>query len=606
MAIRDLLISLRVKDGTKPIDDADRKMKRAKGSAEGLVKSLKGIAGAFLGMAAAQKAYAEVKEGVEAAGKFGAGIAQIASLMPGQQKRVEELRAGIMKLALETGKPLEDLSAGAYQVISAFGDSADTLKQLEISAKAAVAGNSSTAEALGLLSAVTNSYGEVSAEASMHTANLAQNTVALGKTTLPELSHAMGTVAGQAAALKITQEELFGVFAANAVVMNGADHVATGMVATLAELTRAGSPSNLAIKKLGFSTAESALETLGFTGTLQKLAETTDGTADAIAKLIPGTEAQKLVMHAVRDRVKAADDAIVSNAKATDVMTTAYHEATTGAGALAFELAKAQARLEAQRVELGEKMAPTLLTLEGGLHKVKAAFIEAFIDQMPGIEAFGRILAGPEGVDGKLQGVQEVAETVAAAVRLTIGTLSLVFLELKRNIGIAIGDTLALKAALSGNFEGARLIMAQVEKDRNATDSQIGEILAELGRSPEQSRQHAQQVVKQRAREQLGFEPQYSTDGRGLAPVGNGVFQHPNGSLSYGPGPFAANLPGIDGQMARAEIKELNITIEGNKSTREATNIVRDGVGGALHDAIKGGQRMVPGVVPAGARNWME
>jgi TP901 family phage tail tape measure protein len=605
--VRDLLISIRVKDQTKAIDDTDKKLNKAKGSAAGLGKEIKQLAGAFVGMAAAQKALQQVEKSVDTAAKFGAGMAQIATLIPGQTKRVDELKQGILKLASETGKPLDDLTAGAYQVISAFGDSEDTLKHLEVAAKLAVAGNATTAESLGLLSAVTNSYGEVSAKASEHTADLAQNTVALGKTTLPELSHAMGIVAGGAAGLKVTQEELYAIFAANSVVMNGADHVATGLVATFMELTRAGSPANKEIHKMGFATADVAVEVLGVTGLLQKLIATTDGSSDAIAKMIPGSEAQKLVLHAVKDRVKAADDAIVSNAKATGTMTTAFGEATTGAGALAFQLERDKAKLEAMEVALGERMAPSMLKFNEMTLDSKKALFEAFEAQMPGLEHFGAILSGDDGsVQGRMEGIKTTAESVAEVVKLTVGTMTLAFLGMKGVTQTVLGDMMAIGYAASGDFAGAKNVWNAVNADNDQLVGQVSETISEMARSPEESRRFNEQKRRDRRRNELGFEPRFTrTDaGDGVSalhwrnPV-DGKF----GGISYslGSGPYRANLPGAEGEAARAEIKSLVINITPDKTVDQAKSIVKDGVSRGVAEGVRDAQRLLPSA-PSGVR----
>ena len=54
-------------------------------------------------------------------------------------RRVAELKTGIRGLAPVIGVTTADLADGAYQVISAFGDTNDTLAILETNARAAAA-----------------------------------------------------------------------------------------------------------------------------------------------------------------------------------------------------------------------------------------------------------------------------------------------------------------------------------------------------------------------------------------------------------------------------------------------------------------------------------
>ena len=95
---------------------------------------------------------------VKAAIGFNKEVANIATLIPGSTKRVDELKSAIRDMAVTVGKDTTDLAQGAYQVISAFGDTADTVGILGIAAKAAKAGVAGTTDAINLLSAVTKGY----------------------------------------------------------------------------------------------------------------------------------------------------------------------------------------------------------------------------------------------------------------------------------------------------------------------------------------------------------------------------------------------------------------------------------------------------------------
>jgi TP901 family phage tail tape measure protein len=130
--------------------------------------------------------------------------------------RVMELKAAIQDTALATGKATGDIADGAHQVISAFGDTADTVGILEINAKAAAAGLATTEDAIRLTSAVTKGYGDTSAAAVQKVSDLAFTAVRLGQTTFPELASAMGRVVSLSDRMGVSQEQLFGVRADSA------------------------------------------------------------------------------------------------------------------------------------------------------------------------------------------------------------------------------------------------------------------------------------------------------------------------------------------------------------------------------------------------------
>ena len=144
---------------------------------------------------------------VKAAIDFNKEVANIATLIPGSTKRVDELKSAIRDMAVKVGKDTTDLAEGAYQVISAFGDTADTVGILGIAATAATAGVADTADAINLLSAVTKGYGDTSEEAVQKASDLAFQTVTLGQTTFPELAASIGKVIPLTSELGVSQEE---------------------------------------------------------------------------------------------------------------------------------------------------------------------------------------------------------------------------------------------------------------------------------------------------------------------------------------------------------------------------------------------------------------
>src|SRR5690606_33660290 len=145
--------------------------------------------------------------------EFNAAMANVASLIPGSTARVQELGDAVLDMSVRTGQSAATLTDGLYNVISAFGDTADTAGILEINARAAAAGLASTTDSINLTSAVTKGYGDTSAEAVQHAADLALLTVRLGQTTFPELASSIGRVTPLASSLNVAQEELFGTMA---------------------------------------------------------------------------------------------------------------------------------------------------------------------------------------------------------------------------------------------------------------------------------------------------------------------------------------------------------------------------------------------------------
>lgn len=154
------------------------------------------------------------------------GLANVQSLGV-SQSAIAGYRDEIQSLSLAVGKDGGDLTDGLYQVISAFGETSESQRILEINAKAAAAGIATTGEAIALTSAVSKGYDDVTAAAIQKTADLAFQTVKLGQTTFPELARSMGEVIPLAAALGVEQETVFAQYATLTGVTGSTSQVGT-------------------------------------------------------------------------------------------------------------------------------------------------------------------------------------------------------------------------------------------------------------------------------------------------------------------------------------------------------------------------------------------
>ncbi len=228
---------------------------------------------------------------VKMAADFEKNMANVNTLLGGNSKRIKELGEDVKRMARDTGKGLDDLTGGLYQVISAFGDSADSVKILDISAKAAVAGLATTTEAINLISAVTKGFGDTSAEAAQKAADLAFVTVKLGQTTFPELAASIGRVVPMASKMGATVEEVNAIFATLTGVTGNAAEVSTQTAALFKAMIKPTEEMKLVIEDLGYSGSEALVGSLGLVPALKAVMGKTDGTVEALGKLIPRGEA---------------------------------------------------------------------------------------------------------------------------------------------------------------------------------------------------------------------------------------------------------------------------------------------------------------------------
>lgn len=248
----------------------------AKTSAAALV----GVTAAMVGVAATcGKQAADVEK----------AMAQTRTLLTGTadetKARTAELTQDVMNISRVTGRVSTEIAAGSYQVISAFQDTADTASILETATKAAIAGQAETVDTVNALAAVTKAYGDTSARAVTHVSDLSFETIRLGQTTMPELANGIQKASGSAAALHVSQEELYAGFATLTGVIGNTDTVGTALNTLYTKMLKPSKALSKAVESLGYKSAYAMVQQEGLGGTIKKLGQYAGGDATKFAAL---------------------------------------------------------------------------------------------------------------------------------------------------------------------------------------------------------------------------------------------------------------------------------------------------------------------------------
>lgn len=290
---------------------------------------------------------------------FDQQLGNIKTLFDGTAKEVDkktkDISSHIKRLSKATNVPLKDVADGAYQVISAFGDTKEVPKQLEATLKAAKAGGASAVDSLNLLSAVTKGYGDTSFEAMMKVSDLAFQTVKLGQTTFPELASSIGRVAPIANVLKVSQEELFGVMATATGVTGGAAEVSTQLREVLKSLMSPTKDMRDLMKQLNFENGEAMVQSLGFQGALDKIVEAAKKSGKPLQNYIGSIEGQTLALTLAGEQHDVLTEKTKKMTKAVGSTEEAYRRVSEGQGE---KFAKALNDIKVNLVEAGEKLLP--------------------------------------------------------------------------------------------------------------------------------------------------------------------------------------------------------------------------------------------------------
>ena len=455
---------------TSGIQTADKQTEKLNKTVEQTEKALSNI-----GKYSAIATTALIGLGV-AAGKvameFNAALAPTETLIPGQTARINELKAAIQGLSPAVRKTTDDLAAGAYNIISAYGDADDTVQKLEISAKAAKAGVATTNDAINLLSANTKAYGDTSAIAQQKVADLAFVTLRNGQTSFPELASSMQRVTSLSATLKISQEELFAVFASGTGVIGGAAEVATKTAAAQAELLRGTDRLQEAFKTLGVTSGTELIQKFGgFQGALTALKGYADNTGVSITNLFGSIEAGQIALYLTGQGAEKFTRDMEDMRQAAGALDTAFEASTTGVNSFADQLTQSQLSLTVFAQRIGDEVLESASGFMSTITDITAGLADMDKGTLETIVSAGKIILVITGTTAAVAGLTKGLAVAKVAVTALTGAIS------ANPIGIAIvALTAAVAAFLEINKRLETAYVSQIDKSRRASQQLSEEI----------------------------------------------------------------------------------------------------------------------------------
>lgn len=381
---------------------------------------------ALIGTAAALTAVAAAGTvAITSAVAFESQMQNVGTLLDGDVKgKLQSMGTDLKKVSIDTGVATSDLTGGLYEVVSAFGESAESVKQLEIAAKAAKAGNATTADSVKMLSAVTKGYGDTSAEAMQKAADLAFATVKLGQTSFSELASSIGQVTPLASTLKVSQEELFGAMSTLTGVTGGTSEVTTQLKATMQAFLSPSAEMAKNLKKMGYASGAVALESEGLGGILNKLMESVKGDSVAFANLFSSVEAKNAVLALTGTQAENFAEKTAAMGKAAGIAEQAFQTQTDSVEAMAGKIKNAGSVM---LTSIGEKVLPYI---------TKA--LDKVVDHLPQLES-------------AFQSVSDKVGPILETVAQTLGDLWTEWQPVLAEIGNTFGSTFeSIKPCMEG------------------------------------------------------------------------------------------------------------------------------------------------------------
>lgn len=191
---------------------------------------------------------------VTSSAKMEEALLNVSTLIKGDATPViAELKQGVVDLMQVIPKSADDLGGSLYEIYSSgISNASDALKTLEATGKLATAGLGQTAEATTLMTVAINAFG-LDASKSDQIANTLFKTVKLGITTVSQLSTNFGQVAGQAAAVGVSFEDVMAATAAMTTVTGKTAESQTQLAALFKEIGDANGQFGKGLKENGMT-----------------------------------------------------------------------------------------------------------------------------------------------------------------------------------------------------------------------------------------------------------------------------------------------------------------------------------------------------------------
>lgn len=329
---------------------------------------------------------------------FNKAMANVSTLIPGQQKRLMGLKKDVQEVSVEVGKSTEDIADGTYQVISAFGDVSDTMEKVKINAKAATAGVSTTTDALNLSSAVMKGYGDTTAEANQKVMDMAFMTVKLGQTDFPQLASSIGKVVPLSNELKVTQEELFTVFATGTGVTGTASEVSTQYRGILQSLLAPTKDMTALIEQMGYADGKAMIEKQGLAGAIETIVKKAKETNTPLQKYIGSIEGQTLALALAGEQSDVYKEKLEQMKDGSGAMEEAFKQQTEGINKQGFAFKQSMIKMQVAGQKFGDAIAPVLGNISELISNLADKIASMDEEQLKAIANIGLLTVGLGGV----------------------------------------------------------------------------------------------------------------------------------------------------------------------------------------------------------------
>lgn len=365
---------------------------------------------------------------------FEDSMAKVSTIADETEVPIGDMKQAIVDLSNQTGVSSTEIADNVYNAISAGQKTGDAVNFVSNATKLAKAGFAETGDALDILTTIMNAYG-MEADDVNRVSDVLIQTQNLGKTTVAELSGAMGKVIPTAKSQGVQLEELAGAYAV--MTSNGiaTSETTTYLNSMLNELGKQGTTAADAfakgtehIKEGGLTMAEAMEQGWSLTDVLSILDEQAAESGTSIANMFGSAEAGKAA-NVLWDNASKVNDAVEQMGNSSGATETAFGKLETKS----YTIEKSVNQLKNSATGLGE----SLMEMAGPIIEKVATKIEEVTEWLNGLD----------------EGTRQTIITVASIVAV-VGPVLLIIGKVISTIG-AITTGIGTLTSFLGGISGA-------------------------------------------------------------------------------------------------------------------------------------------------------
>ncbi|HOT98872.1 MAG TPA: phage tail tape measure protein [bacterium] len=299
------------------------------------------------------------EQAVKMAMELGGAMNEVWSITNRTAKEMEGITDEILNISKRLPQSAPGLAKAYYQVISSgITDTSKALDVLEVSAKGATAGLTSTFTVVDAMTNVLNAYNRETADASEISDDLFV-AVRDGKVTMEQLAPAIGQVVGTAALAKVELKEVLAAIVAMTLSGYSVEESATSINRFLLSIVDSQDSAKEAAKSLGIEWSVAGMQAKGFQQFVKELNDKAGDNVELLQAMVP--------------EIRAFRAAAVIAGTGADAYARSLENLKNSAGATNEALAKIMSgtgkqwevqknRYNAAMIELGQKILPAVST----------------------------------------------------------------------------------------------------------------------------------------------------------------------------------------------------------------------------------------------------